>query len=217
VNSSVILLLATSLLIIASGFTWVMFRRYSQRLSRIDEELRAITVLLSETTKETSLKAYMFAQDQRLRDIGEQLITHPDTDMLQQYMQDQTTQILAVISTLDEGRKSGVTKADLEISLRMINELLERVLWSLRFDEDKYVESTDTNRGIPEKQGKRNINIDTKSEKVSKDKDDDISMKSILNDSDDNYGAMLKYMQKSGKSGTEALHALEVAKFMRNS
>lgn len=215
-NSSIILLLAASLLIIVSGFAWVVLRRYSQRLSRIDEELRAITVLLSELPKETGLKDYFFAQDQRLCDIGEQLKTHPDTDLLQQYMQDQTTQILAVISTLEEGRRSGVSKADLENSLQVISRLLERVLWSLRFDEEKYVENTDTSRGSPEKQGNRNINIDTKSGKVGNDKDDDTSMKSILNDSDDDYGAMLKYMQQSGNSGAQALQALEAAKLMRN-
>lgn len=215
-SSSIILFLATVLLIMASGFTWVILRRYSQRLSRIDDGLREITIMLNEVPKETGLKEYMFAQDQQLHAIGEQLNTHPDTDLLQQYMQDQTTQILAVISTLDEGRKSGVTKADLEITLRVTNELLERVLWSLRFDEDKYVVNTDTNRDRPEEQGKKNINIDMKSAEAGKDKDDHISMNSILNDSDDSYDAMLKYMHKSGKSGAEALQALDAAKFMRN-
>ena len=211
-----IILLVLLLPVMVIGFVWVMVRAYSLRLARIDEELRAIMVMLSEMPKENSIKDYIFAQDQRLRDIGEKLATHAATDELQQYIQDQANQIIAIISTQDESRKSGLTRADLEISLQITNELLERVLWSLRFDEDKYVENTDTNRGRPEQQEKKNINIDTKSAKVGKDKDGNISMKSILNDSDDSYGAMLKYMQQSGKSGTEALHALEAARVMRN-
>lgn len=36
-------------------------------------------------------------------------------------------------------------------------------------------------------------------------------MKSILNESDDSYGATLEYMQQTGKSGADALQALETA------
>ena len=42
-------------------------------------------------------------------------------------------------------------------------------------------------------------------------------MTSILNNNNDNYGAMLEYMQHSGKSGSEALHALEFARRLRSS
>jgi len=215
-SESLIIFLVMALPIIVIGFIWAMVRIYSLRLSRIDEELRAITVMLSEMPKENSIKDYMYAQDQRLRDIGEKLATYAATDVLQQYIQDQANQIIAIISTQDESRKPGVTRADLEMSLQITNELLERVLWSLRFDEDKYVESTAANSSRPEEQGKKNINIDTKRAKDSKDENGNISMKSILNDGDDGYGAILKYMQQSGKSGTEALRALEAAKVMRN-
>ena len=48
-NSSVIFVLAIALLIIVSAFLWVMLHRYGNRLSRIDRELRDISVMLSET------------------------------------------------------------------------------------------------------------------------------------------------------------------------
>lgn len=215
-NGSVIVLLATSLLIIVSGFAWVMLRHYSQRLSRVDEELQAIKVMLSEMPKEDSIKDYMFAQDQLLRDIVEKLGTHTETDVLQQYIQDQANQIIATISTHDESRKSGITRADLETSLQRTNELLERVLWSLRFDEDKYAENTEIIADRPGKQGKTDSGMDAQGTKAGNDGDDNVSIQSILDDSDDSYSAMLHYMEKSGKSGVEALHALKTARLMRN-
>jgi hypothetical protein len=212
-----VVMLGSAFLILLAGIIWVMARIYNTRLSRIDEELQAITVMLREMPKETSLKEYMFAHDQRLRAIGEQLGARPDTDLLQQYMQDQTTQMLAIISTLEDGSKTGVTKADLEITFRVINELLERVLWSLRFDEDKYSENAETNNDSSGVRGKNNINgIDRQIASGCKDQDDE-SMKSILNESDNSYGAILKYMQQTGKSGTEALYALETATGSRSS
>lgn len=215
-NGSVIVLLATSLLIIVSGFAWVMLRHYSQRLSRVDEELQAIKVMLSEMPKEDSIKDYMFAQDQLLREIVEKLGTHTETDVLQQYIQDQANQIIATISTHDESRKSGITRADLETSLQRTNELLERVLWSLRFDEDKYAENTEIIADRPGKQGKTDSGMDAQGTKAGNDGDDNVSIQSILDDSDDSYSAMLHYMEKSGKSGVEALHALKTARLMRN-
>ena len=207
-----VVMLGSVFLVLLAAIIWVMARGYNNRLTRIEKELQAITVVLREMPKETSLKEYMFAQDQRLRAIGEQLDAHPDADLLQQYMQDQTTQLLAIISTLDEGGESGITKADLEISLRVINELLERVLWSLRFDEDKYSESAEKNSGSASGRGEKNITrMERQRAKGSEDEDDDDSMKSILDESDDSYGAILKYMQQTGRSGAEALHALETA------
>jgi hypothetical protein len=216
VNWSAILLLETSLLIIVSGFAWIMLIRYSQRLSRIDEVLRDITALLSEMPKENSIKDYMFAQDQRLCDVREKLDTYSSTNELQQYIQDQANQIIAIISTHDETRNEVITKADLEVSLQITNELLEKVLWSLRFDENKFVEDAETNKGSFEGQGEKNITIDTKIANVSKNMDDRISIKHILDDSNNSYGAMLKYMQQTGKSGIDVLQELETAKVMRN-
>jgi hypothetical protein len=203
--------LGTAFLMLFAGVIWIVARILNTRMSRIEDELQAITVMLSGMPKETSLKDYMFAHNQQLRAIVDQLDAQPDTDLLQQYMQDQTTQILAILSTLDKGSTSVVTRADLEISLRVINELLERVLWSLRFDEDKYSESAEANSESSGVRGENNINgIDWQIASGFKDQDDD-SMKSILNESDNSYGAILKYMQQTGKSGTEALDALETA------
>jgi hypothetical protein len=216
VNWSAILLLETSLLIIVSGFAWIMLIRYSQRLSRIDEELREITVLLSEMPKENSIKDYMFAQDQRLCDIREKLDTYSSTNELQQYIQDQANQIIAIISTHDETRNEVITKADLELSLQITNELLEKVLWSLRFDENKFVEDAEAKRVNPEEQDTKKPKLDKKCVNVSKEKDDHIAMTHLLDESNDSYDAILKYMQQSGKSGADALQALEAAKVMRN-
>jgi hypothetical protein len=206
VNSSMLLLLALFALIIVSGFAWVLLRR----MSVINDELRTIKVMLHEMPKETGVRDYFYAQDQRLLDFREKLDTYSVTNELQQYIQDQANQIIAVISTHDEARKSGVTKADLEVSMQMTNQLLEKVLWSLRFDQDKYLEEIDrTDRDSTEKQGDEKTKIDTKNNKPRKDQGDDISMKSILNDSHDRYHAMLTYMQETGESGVEALQALE--------
>lgn len=211
-----IAILASFIIILLTGTVWIIFRIYSKRLSRMNEELQDIKVMLNELPKNTSLEEYMFAQDQRLSDIGEKLDAHTDTEWLQQYIKDQANQIIAVISTHDEPRNIGVTRVEHEKSLQITNGLLERVLWSLRFDEEKYVENTDKYRDRLGKKGKKNINKDTNSANAGKDKDDNISMKSIMTDSDDSYGAMLNYMQQTGKSGTEALHALESARLMRN-
>ena len=201
-------------LILLTGIAWVTVRTYSLRLSRIDNELRSITEMLSETPKETSLKGYMFAQDQRLRSIGDKLDSHPDTDVLQQYIQDQANQIIAVISTHDDSSKS-ITKADLEITLQVTNDLLERVLWSLRFDEDKYLDRTEANKSVSNKQGNKNTRKSNAPSEIRKEITDKVSMENILENCDDGYDAMLKYMQQSGKSGVEAQQALKSAKTMR--
>jgi hypothetical protein len=209
--------LSSLFLILISGIAWVIVRINSRRLSRIDDELRAIKVILSEMPNDDGLKEYMFAQDQQLRGIVEKLDTQPSSDVLHQYIHDQANQIIAIISTHDEDRESRVTKTDLEISLRVTNKLLEKVLWSLRFDEDKYVESNEVNTNGPEYQGRKNITrMDTQNTNDCDNLDDKVSMKKILEKSDDSYSALLKFMDKSGKSGTEALHALEATKVMRS-
>ena len=180
-NSSAILLSATSLLIIVSGFAWVMLLRYSQRLSWIDSELRMIKVMLNEIPKENSLKEYMFAQDLRLSDIRENLDTYASTNALQQYIQDQANQIIAVISTHEETEKEVITRTDLEHSLQITNELLEKILWSLRFDEDKYAEDTGTKSASHEEQEKKVLNFDTKSVNTIQNMNDHVSMRHLLN------------------------------------
>jgi hypothetical protein len=188
-------------------------RFYNTRLSRIDDELNAIKVMLSEIPKETSLQEYMFSHDQRLCSIGEKLDTHPDPDLLRWYIHEHTEQLGTIISMIEDGCKTGLTKADLDNSLRVINSDLGKVLWSLRFDEVKYAERTaESGSSVAESGKARDKHIDDNSSgKVSVFQDDAKSMKAILNDSGDGYDAMLKYMQRTGKSGINALNNLDMA------
>jgi hypothetical protein len=213
-NSSVIFVLATALIIIVSVFLWVMLHRYGKHLSRIDKELHDILVMLGETPKETSLKEYMFAQDQQLRGIADKLKSSYDTDILQQCIQDQANQVIAFISTHSEDSNSRITSEDLKVSLQSTHELLERVLWSLRFDEDKYLECAVKNTNTSKDKDKKNASKLNTQSAISNNKDN-VSIESFLENSDDDYGAMLKYMQHSGKSGVEAQQALKAAKVMR--
>ena len=208
---------ATLLFILLTGVVWVIVRIYGLRLSRIDEELRTIIVTLNESPKETDLKEYMFAQDQRLLGIGNKLDAYADTDVLQQYIQDQANQVIAFISTHSDDGKSRITKDDLKNTLQVTNELLERVLWSLRFDEDKYVDQTEANKSISNNQDNKNISKSNAHSEIRKDVNDKVSMKDILESCDDDYDAMLKYMKQSGKSGVEAQQALKAVKIMRSS
>ena len=108
-----------------------------------------------------------------------------------------------------------ISRADLEISLQVTNDLLERVLWSLRFDEDKYEDRTEANKSISRDQGNKNIREPVAHSEFRKEINGKVSMEDILENSDDGYDAMLKYMQQSGKSGVEAQQALKSAKTMR--
>jgi len=210
---SIIFLLGAALPIMVIGIVWVMVRFYSPRLSRIDEELHAITQMLSEMPREMNLQEYIFSQDQRLRSIGEKLDAHPDSALLQQYIQEHTEQLNTIIYMLGEGSKTGLSKADLEDSLRITNDSLEKVLWSLRFDAVKYTEGTTaTENKLAESGGAKVKSINQNSEVPG----DAESMKAILKDNDDSYVAMLKYMQETGEDGSNALHALDTAKRLRN-
>ena len=208
-TDSIIFLLGSLLPIMVIGIVWVMVRFYSPRLSRIDEELHAITEMLSETPRETSLQEYMFNLDQRLRGIGEKLDANPDSALLQQYLKDHTEQLNTILYMLGESNETDITKADLENSLRITNDSLKKVLWSLRFDESRFAVSTAASESSLEKSGRTKV----KSIKGDHDVSDDAkSMKAILKDNDDSYDAMLKYMQKTGEGGSNALHALDKAK-----
>ena len=216
-TDSIIFLLGASLPIMVIGIAWVMVRYYSPRLSRIDEELHAITQMLSEMPREMNLQEYMFSQDQRLRSIGEKLDAHPDSALLQQYIQEHTEQLNTIIYMLGEGSKKDLTKADLENSLRITNESLEKVLWSLRFDESKYAESTAATENKLAEPDRENVrSIDKISEKDREVPGDAESMKAILENNDDSYDAMLKYMQQTGKDGSNALDTLDVARSIRS-
>ena len=207
---SIIFLVGLSLLIIVIGIGWLMVRRYIPHISRIDEELGTIKVMLSEMPKEINLQEYMFTQDQRLRGLGEKLDKNTNPDLIQQYSLEHTQLLNTIIAMLAEGSHSAITRADCENLLRVTNESLGKVLWSLRFDEDRYAESTMATEANPADSGDAKIShINKQWEKDEVDRDGARSMKVLLNNSDDSYGAMLMYMQQTGKSGSDALQALD--------
>ena len=128
----------------------------------------------------------IYSQDQRLRSIGVKLDAHPDPALLQQYIQEHTQQLSTILSMLGgEG---------IENSLRVTNNSLEKVLWSLRFDEGKYAEeSTSAIENKFAKSGKaKNASINKASEKYSEALEDAESMQDILMNTDDSNDAMHK-------------------------
>ena len=99
---------------------------------------------------------------------------------------------------LGEDSKEDLSKADLENSLRITNEPLEKVLWSLRFDGDKYAESTATPENKLAEPGRTKVkSINKNSEKDREVPGDAESMKAILENNDDSYDMMLKHMQQT--------------------
>lgn len=217
--NTTIVMLALLFIVLLASLIWISNRLSTALQKRIYEELQEINVLLSKMPTENRLKEYMFAQDQRLLSIRENQFSKPDAHGLQQHIQDQANQIIAVIATHDEGKRPSITKELLENTSKVTNQLLERVLWSLRFDEDKYVESTGQNNTSAH--SKREKNKGRSNKQMGRDHEgegDNASMETVLkNCEDDGYAAMLKYMQQSGKSGIEALHALEKANVINNS
>ncbi len=205
-----VFLLGALLLTMLVGIVWAMsiVRLYSERMSRIYNELHTMTTMLNEMPKELSLQEYMFSHDRQLRSIGEKLDTHPDPALLQQYIQEHTQHLRTIISLLGEGSETALTRANIENSLQVTNDSLEKVLWSLRFDEDRYAESAAATASRFAEPGKAKL------ESINKDRetrDDTKSMKAILKDNDDSYDAMLEYMEKTGKGGSNALQALDSA------
>jgi hypothetical protein len=210
-NSSIFWLGLSSLILVFASIG-VLVYLYTQRLSRIDEKLRTIAVTLSEIPKENSLREYMFNHDQRLRSIGEKLDTQPDPDMLQWHIEEHTEQLRTILSKLEDDSKPELTRAELVDALRPTNDSLEKVLWSLRFDESKYTESSPpTGKRCAESVNKKSNRRKNYSENDREPEEDTESMKAILTTSNDSYNAMLEYMQRTGKSGINALHALDAA------
>jgi hypothetical protein len=122
-----------------------------------------------------------------------------------------TQQLCKIISTLEEVDKTEITKADLENSSRVTHNYLEKVLWQIRFDEDKYAESTATtgNGTVVSANAKVN-NTNNQRENDKEAMADTKSMKAIMkNEDDDDYSIILKYMSRTGKDGTNALHILD--------
>ena len=103
-----------------------------------------------------------------------------------------------IIYMLGEDSKKDLSKADLENSLRITNESLEKVLWSLRFDGDKYAESTAAPENKLAEPGRTKVkSINKNSEKDREVPGDAESMKAILENNDDSYDMMLKHMQQT--------------------
>ena len=216
-TDSIVFLLGSLLPVMVIGIVWIMVRLYSPRLSRIDEELHAITQMLSEMPREMSLQEYMSNQDQHLRSIREKLDAHPDSALLQQYIQEHTEQLNTIIYMLGESGKIDLTKADLENSLRVINESLEKVLWSLRFDEDKYAACSTAAENRLAESGRDNVKSITQINEHGREVPADAeSMKDILEKNDDSYAALLEYMQQTGKDGSNALDTLTAARSMHS-
>jgi hypothetical protein len=209
-----LIVLNVSVLVLLAGIMWAMLRLYRPWLSAIEQELRAVAALLGRLPKESGLREQLAAHEQLLRSIGERLHSHADAELLHRYLQDQTNQLLAIVSTVDSPGKPGVTRADIEDSLRLTNQKLERVLWTLRFDEEKFQASA---AEIPERTDNRDREVITQdpagTARARDDGDASMLVKS-LEDGEDSYQAMLDYMRTTGKSGTDALHALEMARVL---
>jgi len=216
-NYSSILWMGATSLIVAIGMAWWFIRLYRSRLSRIDEELHAIAAMLSQMPRETSLQETMFHQDQRLRTIEDKLNTLTDPDMHEWHLQENSQQLHTIISMLEDNRKTELTRTDLDNSLQATHDSLKKVLWSLRFDEDKYSESTaaDKIKSVEsDKEGIQQIEEFNGNEREAG--NTARAMKSLINNTDDGYHAMLKYMQRTGKSGINALQALDMAVGVHN-
>ena len=140
----------------------------------------------------------------RLSRIDDEL--HGVTVMQKEFAQ----QLRKITSLLEESSKTGLTRADIEDSSRVINDSLEKVLWQMRFDEDKYAESIARTGNGTVKSGNAKVNnIYMQRKNDQKVSDDTKSMKAILKNDDDDYDSIVKYMLQTGKSGINALHVLD--------
>jgi len=158
---SIILLLGLSLPVLLIGLIWMIVRHYNPRLSRIDDELLGVTVMLKES-------------EQKLR---------------------------GITSILEEDSKTELTRADLVNSSRLTNDSLKKVLWQMRFDEDRYTESTATTANGAVEPGSAGINSVNKQQgKDHETLDDSQPLKAILKNSDDRLGIIFDYMTKTGNS-----------------
>jgi hypothetical protein len=140
----------------------------------------------------------------RLSRIDDEL--HGVTVMQKEFAQ----QLRKITSLLEESSKTGLTRADIEDSSQVINDSLEKVLWQMRFDEDKYAESIARTGNGTVKSGNAKVNnIYRQRKNDQKVSDDTKSMKAILKNDDDDYDSIVKYMLQTGKSGINALHVLD--------
>ena len=155
---SIIFLLGLSLPVLLIGLIWIVVRHYTPRLSRIDDELLGVTVMLEESSQ----------------------------------------QLRKITSMLEEDSKTELTRADLVNSSRLTNDSLKKVLWQMRFDENKYAESTATTaNGAMEPD---NAGIESINKQRGQDRDilDDPQLtQAALNNSDDRLSTIFDYITKS--------------------
>jgi hypothetical protein len=210
----VMIIMNVMVLLLLTGIAWTLVRRDKPQLSAIERELRSIAARLEQLPGESSLRELLSAQEKQLRGIGEQLHSHPDTELLHRYLQDQTNQLLAIISTHEAGDKPELTHADLEDAVRLTNQQLERVLWSLRFDEAIYEGSSELKKDVPEALCRETKQNPGSTVDPMHDDRDAAMLADSLKTGGDGYQAMLDYMRTTGRSGTDALQALEMAKVM---
>ena len=119
-------------------------------------------------------------------------------------------QLRKITSLLEESSKTGLTRADIEDSSRVTNDSLGKVLWQMRFNEDKYAESIAITGNGTVKSGNAKVNnINMQRKNGQKVLDDTKSMKAILKNDYDDYDSIVKYMLQTGKSGINALHVLD--------
>lgn len=214
-----LVVLNVAVLVLLAGVVWATMRPYRPRLSAIERELGALTGRLDQLPGDSGLREQLSAHERLLRGLGEQLRSHPDAELLHRYLQDHTNQLLAILSTDDSGEKKTLTRTDFEDSLQLTNQKLERVLWALRFDEEKYQQSAEARKD--RRQNSRNSGNTNEPDRANAiapacDDRDVALLTNSLNDGGDSYQAMLDYMKTTGKSGADALHALEMARVMHS-
>jgi len=103
-----------------------------------------------------------------------------------------------ITSMLEEDSKTKLTRADLVYSSQVTNDSLEKVLWQMRFDEDRYAESTATTaNGTVEPD---NAGINSINKQRGKDReilDDSQLTQDALNNSDDRLETIFEYITRT--------------------
>lgn len=158
---SIVFLLGLSLPVLLIGLIWIIVRYYTPRLSRIDDELLGVTVVLKESAQ----------------------------------------QLRKITSMLEADSKTELTRAELVNASRLTNDSLKKVLWQLRFDENRYAESTATTaNGNVEPDNTGIKSIYRQREKDREILDDSQLTQAALNNSDDRMDTIFEYMTRTENS-----------------
>jgi len=158
---SIVFLLGLSLPVLLIGLIWIIVRYYTPHLSRIDDELLGVTVVLKESAQ----------------------------------------QLRKITSMLEADSKTELTRAELVNASRLTNDSLKKVLWQLRFDENRYAESTATTaNGKVEPDNTGIKSIYRQREKDREILDDSQLTQAALNNSDDRMDTIFEYMTRTENS-----------------